>query len=228
MIRNVPAHLLGRHVAYSAHDDARLGSVVTDSGGIFKRALPRLSQLGQAEVQDLDLAIVGDEQILWLQIAMDDSSFVRGREPTCDLLSVLNRLSCRNAPALDVFAQGLTLQKFRNEKRRAFVCAQFEHDQNIWVIQGRSGGSFLLKAAKTVLIGGDSGRQHLDGYVPAEMQILRTIDFTHPSATELFQDAVVGDGLPGERIGLRHSAAILGCGFIQVNESVWFWRQTEH
>ncbi len=64
--------------------------------------------------------------------------------------------------------------------------AQFEHDQYIGVIQGRSGSRFLLEAAKTVRIGGDGGRQYLDGYVPAKMEILRTVDLAHPSATELF------------------------------------------
>ena len=43
------------------------------------------------------------------------------------------------------------------------------------------------------------------------MQILRTVDFAHSSATELFQDAVLGDRLADEGVGVRHSAAILGC-----------------
>jgi hypothetical protein len=43
------------------------------------------------------------------------------------------------------------------------------------------------------------------------MQILPPVDFSHPSATELFEDAVVRNRLPNERVGIRDSAAILGC-----------------
>jgi hypothetical protein len=47
-----------------------------------------------------------------------------------------------------------------------------------------------------------------------ELGVLRFVDHTHPPAAELFEDAVVGDGLPQERGGVRHlahSCAILEC-----------------
>ena len=36
---------------------------------------------------------------------------------------------------------------------------------------------------------------------------------THPAATKLLDDAVVGDGLANKRVGVRHSDAIIGFGF---------------
>ena len=60
------------------------------------------------------------------------------------------------------------------------------------------------------------------------MQILRPVDFAHPSATELFEDAVVRNRLPNERVGIRHSAAILRC-VLRLNQRIEVtWRQTKH
>jgi hypothetical protein len=44
------------------------------------------------------------------------------------------------------------------------------------------------------------------------------IDNTHPASTKFLDDAVVGDGLPDERVGARHSVAILECDRGLVNE----------
>src|SRR5208282_894548 len=48
------------------------------------------------------------------------------------------------------------------------------------------------------------------------------IDDPHAAAAKLFEDAVVRDGPPNERVRGRHSPAILGCDLRQVNESAGF------
>jgi len=60
------------------------------------------------------------------------------------------------------------------------------------------------------------------------MQILRPVDFAHPSATELFEDAVVRNRLPNESVGIRHGAVILRC-VLRLNQRIEVtWRQTKH
>ena len=56
------------------------------------------------------------------------------------------------------------------------------------------------------------------------MQILPPVD----SATELFEDAVVRNRLPNERVGIRDSAAILGCVLRLSQQIEVAWRQTKH
>ena len=51
-----------------------------------------------------------------------------------------------------------------------------------------------------------------------QARILGLIHHTHPAATQLLDDAVMGDGLSDEGVGVRHSAAILGLELGQVNE----------
>ena len=50
-------------------------------------------------------------------------------------------------------------------------------------------------------------------------QRVTRVHHTHAATAKLFDNAVVGDGLADEGVGLRHSAAILGCDLRQVNES---------
>ncbi len=54
-------HLLGRHVADSAHDDTWLGAAGYQCAGSKFGTLQRLSQLSQAEVQNFQPAILGDK-----------------------------------------------------------------------------------------------------------------------------------------------------------------------
>ena len=69
---------------------------------------------------------------------------------------------------------------------------------------------FALEAAERLRIFGDVVRQKLQRHKAAELDVFRLINHTHTAATELFQDAVVRDGLPWEWLGLRHSGIILG------------------
>jgi hypothetical protein len=49
------------------------------------------------------------------------------------------------------------------------------------------------------------------GNEAVEADVLSLVHHTHPTPTEFLNDAVVGDGLADERLGLRHLARILGC-----------------
>src|SRR5437773_611293 len=66
--------LLRRHVAHRPQDHARLGD--GRRLGFFRGGCPRAA--GQAEIQNLDAAVFGQEDVLRLQIAVDDALGVRG------------------------------------------------------------------------------------------------------------------------------------------------------
>ena len=61
-----------------------------------------------------------------------------------------------------------------------------------------------------------------------ELGVFGLVHHAHPAPAQLLDDAVVRDRLPDERIGFRHSGAILGCvlGLSQRIEVIW--RQTKH
>ncbi|MGC1907319.1 MAG: hypothetical protein WA715_26070 [Candidatus Acidiferrum sp.] len=48
--------------------------------------------------------------------------------------------------------------------------------------------------------------QELQRDKAAKPRVFRLVHHTHAAATEFFNDAVVGDGLTEERVGVRHLA----------------------
>ena len=61
-------------------------------------------------------------------------------------------------------------------------------------------------------------RQELQRDKPAETGILCFINDTHAAPARFLHNAVVRDGSADERVGIRHSAAILGGDLRQVND----------
>jgi len=109
-----------------------------------------LSEFREAEVEDLNPPVFGDEQILRLEIAMNDSFFVRRCQSMRDLHGVVQRLAGGNGSATQTLAQRLALQQFGDDVRRTLARANVEHSQNVGMIQGSGGQRLLLKAAHAV------------------------------------------------------------------------------
>ena len=69
------------------------GSVAERDGRKVRRAggVLDLRQLRQPEVEDLDAAVLRDEEVLGLQVPVDDALVVRGGETLRDLDGVVDR-----------------------------------------------------------------------------------------------------------------------------------------
>jgi hypothetical protein len=85
--------LFGCHVADRAEQDSRcsLGGACGEEARVHDHRI-ELRQLGQSEVENLDTAIVREKQVFRLQIAVDDTFVVGGREATRDLSSNVDGL----------------------------------------------------------------------------------------------------------------------------------------
>jgi hypothetical protein len=87
-----------------------------------------------------------------------------------------------------------------------------------WMIQGGGSLCFTVKAAHCLRVWREPVRKELQGNETVKLGVLSLVHNTHAAATELFQNAVVRNALADERVGIRHSAVILGCDLRQVNE----------
>ncbi len=96
MVRRLAPHLLRRHIARRPHHLPRL-SVHLHRRRVRVRIRLRLRsrQFRQTKIQNLHPLVVGDEQIFRLQVAMNDSLFVRCRQSPRHLQPILNRLAAR-------------------------------------------------------------------------------------------------------------------------------------
>ena len=73
-------HLFGRHVARGPHDRAGLRVARARWRARLLAGSDGLDSLRQAEVEDLQVAVPGDEEVLGLQVPMDDALLVGSRE----------------------------------------------------------------------------------------------------------------------------------------------------
>ena len=85
MVDMLSTHLLRRHVPGRPHHYTGLRGV--------RLVHSRQLQLGQAKVQNLYTAVFSDEQVLRLNVAMNDTLFMRRRQPLRDLRRVIHRLA---------------------------------------------------------------------------------------------------------------------------------------
>jgi hypothetical protein len=79
------------------------------------------------------------------------------------------------------------------------------------VIQGRCGASLATEAFKGFSIFRKVVGKEFQDHEATKFAVLGLVHHAHPAATESFNDAVVGDGLPKEWLRVRHGAVILGC-----------------
>jgi hypothetical protein len=96
------------------------------------------------------------------------------------------------------------------------VLADFIDGADVGVIQSRGSARFALEAFEGLVVAGNIVGQELQCHTAAEAEVFSFIDHTHPATTEFFQDAIVGDRLPGNRARVRHER-ILGRARGQVN-----------
>jgi len=85
-VHRFTTHLLGRHIAHGAHDDA-FGCAhlhVGDGRGIGERTVGHgIHQLRHTEVDDLQVAVLRDEQVFGLEVTVNDAARVHLAEGVC-------------------------------------------------------------------------------------------------------------------------------------------------
>src|SRR4029077_16019118 len=168
-------------------------------------------QFGQAEVQNLRVPARRKKDIGRLDVSVDDAlpmgnieSF-RHFAPNSQQLFEFQRAAC------DGVFQRLSFQKFHDDEALAFVLVNLINGAGVWVVQRRSRPCFPAEAFEGLRIFRHVIREKFQGDVTAKLGVLGLVDDTHATATELFYDSVMGDGLPVKWLKLRHVAAILGC-----------------
>ena len=96
------AHLLGRHVRRGAHDAPGVGLAAGGCVRVAVHDVQRLPQLGQAEVDDLGAARVGDHDVGRLEVAVDHQIGMRVSDGVEDVDEQAD-------PAVDVEGEALAV-----------------------------------------------------------------------------------------------------------------------
>ena len=177
------AALLRRHVAERPHHDPGCGG-----GGSRRIRERKIEAASQAEVEDLDLAVIGQEHVLGLEIAMDDALVVRRAKAASDLNRHLNGLAHPHAGSGHRVAERPPRQQLHHHEYAAVLHARIEDGDDIRMRQRRNGFCFA-REQRDALVRVEPG-EHLDGHQAIEPGVCGAIHLAHASGADGREDLV--------------------------------------
>ena len=181
-------HLLRRHVGRRADGDADTG----EHG--LRRGIAHGAR--HAEVDD-EGVLVGDEDVVGLDVAMDDAGAVGLGEGVGDLAKPAHRQRNGDRPlAVDAFPEGLAIDQGHDVvEQRSFArqddrpaqddsdLAAIDEAEDVGVLE-LGGDADFAEEAITAQRGGEVGAQHLDRHLPLVADILGDPDRGHAALPE--------------------------------------------
>src|SRR5688572_12406333 len=110
------------------------------------------SKLRDAEVEQLHLLPVGDEDVGRLDVAVDDPFTVSRVEGVGYLNTQLDKLMDFQWAGRQTFTEALTLQQLHDDERAALVLADIIDGADVGVVQRRGGSRFGPKTVDRLCI----------------------------------------------------------------------------
>src|SRR4029077_2995075 len=98
----------------------------------------------------------------------------------------------------EIVFEGSTLEVFHGNEGVAAIFADIVNRADVGMIQGRGGLRLAFESRQCLPIASQIIRKKLEGHESVEPCIFGFIDDTHPAAAELFQNAIVRNGLSEE------------------------------
>ncbi len=208
--------MLGRHVGNSAHGGAGRGEfgAGAEHGDHAGRGGTGSGNFGafhfsEAEVENFDLAAVGDEKIGGFDVAVNDALGVSGFEGVGDLDGHGEELVHGKRLAIHDLTESLALKKFHDEEVLALVLLDGVDGADVGVIEGGGGAGFALEAFDKLRILGHFGGKKFYSDATAEAGVFGFVDDTHAAAAEFAGNFVVGKDLTNERAIIQHGDEML-------------------
>ncbi len=144
VVERLAADLLGRHVTDGAHDraDSRIGDPrLADVG----HRAGQFGCLGESKIEDLDDAVLSDEDVLRLQIPMDDPALVRRRDTADDVDTKVDGGADGKARLAHASAKGVALEQFGDGIDRPALGCEIVDGEDIWMRQRRHSPRLALE-----------------------------------------------------------------------------------
>jgi hypothetical protein len=236
VIRGPALDLLRRHVGHRAHHltvlGQRLGGRLVAALGVELRA-----QLGEPEIEDLDVAVGRHHDVGRLEIAMDDAARMRGDQRVDHRLSNSHQLFDPHPRRRNHPLEGAPLDIAHGQKPRPVRLFHRVDGDDVGVLDRGDRLGFALEPLQVLRTRREIVGKHLDRHLAIEIGVLGQVDGPHAPLSELGEDPVVGKGLadhdagPAASVSRPSSRAMnRGCSrrgsrsvsdFIQVRLSPW-------
>jgi hypothetical protein len=140
--------------------------------------------VGDPEVEDLDAAVGGDEDVFGFEIAVDDSPAVRGRDRVRDRAYVIERLARWKRTLRQPLAKRDAFEQLGHDVRGVPVAPHVVQREDVGMRQGSDGASFALEPRQRLRVAGQIGREELDRDVAPETRVACAKYLAHAPTAE--------------------------------------------
>ncbi len=183
--------LFGRHVANRSEDQARLGHRAGQCRGNGCVVQP-----GEAEIEQLDVAVGTHHHVVRLDVAMNDLGGVRDGEGFGNLPGNGDRpterqTGCRQRPqchAVDELHRHVTI---------GLDDSRLVDRDDVRVIEGGCQRRLAEQAIERRVVADERAADHLQSRVASEAAVVGAIDLAHAAGAELCEDLVRTDARSG-------------------------------
>ncbi len=192
MVDGLAAGLLGGHVGHRTQDLARHRQLAADGlqlrveiRGARSRARSGFEEFGEAEIEQLDLTLVGEHHVFRLEIPVDDAVLMSVSQPVGDRCADLQPLLQGQASIGENLAQGLPFDQLHHQERVTVGLADLVYHGDVGMVEGRRCLSLALEPQPALGIGSQGSRQHLDRHLSAQLGVLGPVHLSHAALAEL-------------------------------------------
>ena len=178
--------LLGRHELRRAHDERAHAAAI----------LVGLHEPRDAEVEDLDviarLFLVGEEDVVGLEVAVDDTGAVRSVERRGDLARDPHGAAHRHAgDSIDLVGEQRAFEVLEHDVRDALAGEpHVGRLDDVRVPEGSGGAGLVHEPLDDVGVFRELGAQHLDRDAPLDQHVLGKEHASHPALVQTADDAI--------------------------------------
>jgi hypothetical protein len=151
-----------------------------------------------AEIQNFGVAAVGDENVGGLDVAVDDALGVGGVERVGNFDAEIEKKLQIQGTSADGMFQRFAVETFHGQVGLAVGFSDVVDGANVGMIQRGGGARFATEALERLRVFGQFIGEEFQGDEAAEVGVLSLVHHTHAATAELFDDAVMRDGLANE------------------------------
>ena len=147
--------------------------------------------LGETEIQDLELAPFGDHDVAGFEIAVGDPALVGRADGVGDRDREIEESFGIQPLRRDDLSQGGALDVLHAEERNAIRFLDSVDGDDIGVIEGGHRLGLAPESLESIRVRGHLGGENLDRDISIELGVAGQPDLTHPAFAELAEDLVV-------------------------------------
>ena len=180
-------------------------------GGRPTGARPLPQQVRQPQVEQLDAAVLAQEDVARLQVPVHQPLAVDVRQRARRLQPDLHRLLERQRTAGQARLQGLAAQQLHHQVGAAVAGAGLVERHHALVRQAGGGSRLLLELLVGPLVPGAARPQRLQRHLPAQVAVERLVDRAEAAAPQLPQDLEAVEDVAGpEHVGPGLRTVLVG------------------